>query len=62
MHIFITLWFLGSNLANFYLNKKFKVSGCDNLVGGDREFVNPKAIFYQGDCEDLDFMTRATAG
>ena len=64
MHIFITgiAGFLGSNLADFYIKKNFKVSGCDNLVGGDREFVNPKAIFYQGDCEDLDFMTRSTKG
>ncbi len=64
MHIFITgiAGFLGSNLADYYVNKNYKVSGCDNLVGGDRDFVNPKAIFYQGDCEDLDFMTRATKG
>ncbi len=64
MHVFITgiAGFLGSNLANFYIDKNYKVSGCDNLVGGDREFVNPKATFYQGDCEDLDFMTRATSG
>ena len=62
MHIFVTgiAGFLGSNLADYYINKNYKVSGCDNLVGGDRDFVNPKAIFYQGDCEDLDFMTRAT--
>ncbi len=62
MHVFVTgiAGFLGSNLADYYINKNYKVSGCDNLVGGDRDFVNPKAIFYQGDCEDLDFMTRAT--
>ena len=62
MHIFITgvAGFLGANLAEFYIKKGIKVSGCDNLVGGDLNNMPPEVNFYHGDCENLDFMTNAT--
>ena len=61
MHIFITgiAGFLGSNLADYYIKKNYKVSGNDNLVGGSKENINSKAKFYNIECENLDKLTQA---
>ena len=62
MHIFITgiAGFLGANLADYYLRKNFKVSGCDNLIGGDINNIDTNKIdFHKINCEDLSLMTKA---
>ena len=61
MKIFITgvAGFLGANLADYYLKKNFKVSGCDNLIGGSLENIDTKKInFFKANCENLDEMSK----
>ena len=64
MNIFITgvAGFLGSNLADYYVEKGHKVIGCDNLVGGDKQNVNERVEFHKGDCENLELMTKIMNG
>ena len=61
MKIFITgiAGFLGANLADYYIKKNFKVSGCDNLIGGTLDNIDRnKVSFFKADCENLDEMSK----
>jgi UDP-glucose 4-epimerase len=60
MKIFITgvAGFLGSNLADYYIKKNYKVFGCDNLVGGDLSNLNKKIVFYRANCENFASMLK----
>ena len=62
--VFITgvAGFLGSHLADSFLKMGWRVSGCDNLIGGYRDNVSPEVDFYYQDCLDLEGLTRITSG
>jgi UDP-glucose 4-epimerase len=62
--IFVTgiAGFLGSHLADEFVQRGHDVSGNDNLVGGYLRNVPEEAEFYRADCTDLDEMKRAMEG
>ena len=63
MHIFITgiAGFLGANLAEYYLKKGFKVSGCDNLMGGSLDNIDQNKInFFKANCQNFEMMKKIT--
>jgi UDP-glucose 4-epimerase len=62
--VFITgvAGFLGSHLADRFLEMGWKVVGCDNLIGGYRDNVSKEVEFYNHDCLDLEGLTRISSG
>jgi UDP-glucose 4-epimerase len=53
-HVVVTggAGFIGSNIADAYLARGWRVTIIDNLSGGDRRNVNPRADFHQLDIRD----------
>ncbi|MFN8586461.1 MAG: NAD-dependent epimerase/dehydratase family protein [Candidatus Eisenbacteria bacterium] len=53
--------FIGSNVADRFVALGHEVAVFDNLSSGFREFVNPKAKFYEGDLADAAAVEAAIA-
>jgi UDP-glucose 4-epimerase len=53
-HVVVTggAGFIGSNIADAYIARGWRVTIIDNLSGGDRRNVNPRAEFHQLDIRD----------
>lgn len=64
MKIFITgiAGFLGSHLADRFINLGYEVSGNDNFIGGYKDNVNPKVTLFDVDCCNRDMMTKIMNG
>lgn len=64
MNVFITgvAGFLGSHLADSLLADGRTVAGCDNLIGGELDNVNPAVDFHQVDCKDFAKMRELIRG
>ena len=54
--------FLGSHLADWFVDEGYEVAGNDNLVGGYRQNVPDEAEFYEVDCTDVSAMTDLVDG
>jgi len=54
--------FLGSHLADNFIQAGHEVAGCDNLIGGDLHNLPEGIEFEKADCCDVDAMKRLTKG
>lgn len=50
--------YIGSHAVYQLIDQNFNVIVIDNLQTGHRESIHPKAIFYEGDSRDLEFMRK----
>jgi UDP-glucose 4-epimerase len=64
MKVFITgvAGFLGSHLADHFLEQGHAVIGCDNLFGGTLDNVDSRVLFYNHDITNLDGYAAMMAG
>lgn len=64
MKVFVTgvAGFLGSHLAENFIQAGHEVGGCDNMIGGDLQNLPEGIQFEQADCCDVDAMKRLTRG
>ena len=67
--IFITggSGFIGSHICDLLLEQSYSVTVYDNFSNGRREFTahhlcNPKFNLIEGDCLDLNFLTKSMYG
>lgn len=54
--------FLGSHLAEAFIQKGAQVAGCDNLIGGELSNLPEGIEFEAADCCDVEAMKRLTKG
>lgn len=54
--------FIGSHMTDFLIEKGHEVTVLDNLVTGFQHNVNPKALFLQGDIQDVAMVKAAMQG
>ena len=52
--------FLGSHIADHFIANGHKVIGCDNLLGGYLDNVNPKVKFHKCDLTDFKSVVKIT--
>lgn len=54
--------FLGSHLADAFIQRGIGVAGCDNMIGGDHQNLPEGIEFYEADCGDVAAMKKALSG